>query len=74
MIHRRDAVFGRSCRELLGFRRLGVGRAQRALYRRVASPIARARTKGAWHRGWRLVGIDGGTWDVADTPESASNV
>ena len=43
----------------------------RALYRQVVSPIAQARTKGAWYRGWRLVSIDGSTWDVADTPENA---
>jgi hypothetical protein len=43
----------------------------RALYRQVATPIADARTKGAWYRGWRLVSIDGSTWDVADTPENA---
>lgn len=43
----------------------------RALYRQVVSPIAEARTKGAWYRGWRLVSIDGSTWDVADTPENA---
>ena len=33
--------------------------------------IAHPRTKGAWYRGRRLVGIDGSTWDVADTPENA---
>lgn len=43
----------------------------RALYRRVVIPIADARSKGAWYRGWRLVSIDGSTWDVADTPENA---
>lgn len=43
----------------------------RALYRQVVTPIAQARTKGAWYRGWRLVSIDGSTWDVADTPENA---
>lgn len=43
----------------------------RALYRQVVSPIAQARTKGAWYRGWRLVSIDGSTWDVADTPDNA---
>ena len=43
----------------------------RALHRQVVGPIAQARTKGAWYRGWRLVSIDGSTWDVADTPENA---
>ncbi len=43
----------------------------RALYRQVVTPIAHARTKGAWYRGQRLVSIDGSTWDVADTPENA---
>ena len=43
----------------------------RMLYRQIVNPIADARTKGAWYRGWRLVSIDGSTWDVADTPENA---
>ncbi len=43
----------------------------RALYRQVVAPIARQKTEGAWYRGWRLVSIDGSTWDVADTPENA---
>ncbi len=43
----------------------------RAPFRQVETSIADARTKGAWCRGWRLVGIDGSTWDVADTPVNA---
>ena len=44
----------------------------RALYRQVVAPIARPQSKGAWYRGWRLVSIDGSTWEVADTPENAA--
>jgi hypothetical protein len=43
----------------------------RALYCQVVAPIAQEQSKGAWYRGWRLVSVDGGTWDLADTPENA---
>ena len=44
----------------------------RELFRRVASPIARPGTKGAWFRGLRVMSIDGVVIDVPDTPENAS--
>jgi hypothetical protein len=40
------------------------------LFFRVARPIARPGTVGAWHRGWRVMAIDGVVLDVADTPEN----
>jgi hypothetical protein len=39
----------------------------RRLYDEVVRPIATRATKGAWYRGWRLVGLDGSCLDVADT-------
>lgn len=39
----------------------------RELFRRVARPIARKRTKGAWFRGRRLVTLDGSTLAVQDS-------
>jgi len=41
-----------------------------ALFRRVAVPIARPGTRGAWFRSWRIMAIDGVVLDVADTPEN----
>jgi hypothetical protein len=38
----------------------------RRLYERVAQPVARERTRGAWYQDWRLVSLDGTTLDVAD--------
>lgn len=38
-----------------------------ALFRAAARPLATPATRGAWYRGWRLVAIDGTTFDVADT-------
>lgn len=38
-----------------------------ALFRRVARPLARAETPGAWLAGRRLVAVDGTCLDVADT-------
>ena len=40
------------------------------LYQSLVAPIAEQRTKGAWYRQWRLVSLDGSTWDVADTAEN----
>jgi hypothetical protein len=40
----------------------------RALFERVAVPLAEAWTPGAFYRDWRLVSIDGTCVDVADTP------
>jgi hypothetical protein len=39
----------------------------RRLYDEVVRPIATRATKGAWHRRWRLVSLDGSCLDVADT-------
>ena len=38
----------------------------RQLHDEVVRPIAHPSSKGAWHRGWRLVSLDGSTFDVAD--------
>ena len=38
----------------------------RQLHDEVVGPIAKASTRGAWYRGWRLVSIDGSTLDIAD--------
>ena len=40
----------------------------RALFERVAVPLAEPETVGAFYRDWRLVSIDGTCLDVADTP------
>jgi hypothetical protein len=50
--------------------RLGV-EPLRQLHDQVVRPIALKTTKGAWHRNWRLVSLDGSTLDVAD--ESAND-
>jgi hypothetical protein len=42
----------------------------RALFARVASPLAEPGAAGAWLAGRRLVAIDGTSLDVADTPEN----
>jgi hypothetical protein len=47
--------------------RLGSEVMQR-LYEDAVKPIATAQTKGAWFKGWRLVSLDGSTFDVADDP------
>jgi hypothetical protein len=44
----------------------------RRLYDQVVRPIATPATKGAWHRGWRLVSLDGSCLDVADTAENGA--
>jgi hypothetical protein len=40
----------------------------RQLHDAVVQPIAVKATRGAWYRDWRLVSIDGSTFDVADDP------
>jgi Insertion element 4 transposase N-terminal/Transposase DDE domain len=40
----------------------------KALFARVACPLAAADTPGAWYRGRRLVGLDGTTIDLPDAP------
>lgn len=39
----------------------------RRLHEAVVQPIATRASKGAWHRDWRLVSLDGSCLDVADT-------
>lgn len=41
------------------------------LFDRVACPIARPGTRGAWFRGWRVMAVDGVVLDVPDTPGNA---
>lgn len=48
-------------------RRLGVT-PLRELFRQVAAGRAAAGTPGAFYRSWRLMGIDGTTFDMPDTP------
>src|SRR5215207_9342545 len=40
----------------------------RELFTRIAVPLARGTTDGAWLRSWRLMAIDGVQIDVPDTP------
>jgi hypothetical protein len=51
-------------------RRLGVA-PLRQLFLETARPMATHQTVGASYRGWRLVGLDGTTLDLPDTPENA---
>jgi hypothetical protein len=46
--------------------RLGIEPMKR-LYDELVRPIAEEVTQGAWYKGWRLVSLDGSTFDVADT-------
>jgi hypothetical protein len=39
-----------------------------ALFERVATPVAKPGTIGAWYRGWRVMAVDGVVLDVPDTP------
>jgi len=51
-------------------KRLGGGVLE-ALYRRLAQPLARKETAGAWHRGLLPVALDGSTLDLQDTAANA---
>ena len=51
-------------------RRLGVA-PLRQLFLETAQPMATHQTIGAFYHGWRLMGIDGTTLDLPDTPENA---
>jgi hypothetical protein len=51
-------------------RRLGVA-PLRHLFHQTARPMATHQTVGAFYRGWRLMGVDGTTLDLPDTPENA---
>jgi transposase IS4-like protein len=44
----------------------------RLLFERIAVPMARAGTRGAWFHGLRVMAIDGLVLDVADTPANAT--
>jgi hypothetical protein len=50
-------------------RRLGSA-PMKTLYDSVVQPVATAETEGAWYRQWRLVSLDGSTFDVADTADN----
>jgi Insertion element 4 transposase N-terminal/Transposase DDE domain len=60
----KSAIF--QARERLGVEPL------KALFERVAAPLAEPGAAGAWLAGRRLVAIDGTCLDVADTPETAA--
>jgi hypothetical protein len=51
-------------------RRVGVA-PLRQLFLETARPMATHQTVGASYRGWRLMGLDGTTLDLPDTPENA---
>src|SRR3954465_6732871 len=51
-------------------RRLGVAPLRR-LFLETARPMATHQTVGAYYRGWRLMGLDGTTLDLPDTPDNA---
>ena len=51
-------------------RRLGVA-PLRQLFLETAGPMTTHQTIGASYRGWRLMGLDGTTLDLPDTPENA---
>lgn len=50
--------------------RLGVA-PMRELFREIAPALAAPGTPGVFYRSWRLMGIDGTTLDMPDTPENA---
>jgi hypothetical protein len=50
--------------------RLGVA-PLRHLFLQTAGPMATHQTQGAFYRGWRLMGLDGTTLDLPDTPANA---
>jgi Insertion element 4 transposase N-terminal/Transposase DDE domain len=49
--------------------RLGVA-PLRELFREIAPTLAPAQTPGVFYRSWRLMGLDGTTFDMPDTPEN----
>lgn len=51
-------------------RRLGVA-PLRQLFEEFARPMATHQTAGAFHRGWRLMGLDSTVLDLPDTPDNA---
>lgn len=51
--------------------RLGAGPLRR-LYEEVVQPVAVEQTRGAWYHRWRLISLDGSTFDVADESVNAA--
>ncbi|WP_354643063.1 IS4 family transposase [Kitasatospora camelliae] len=45
----------------------------RLLFQRVARPVASSSTAGSWYRSWRLVAVDGTTFDLPDTAANAQH-
>ena len=61
-----------ACRSAISQARTRLGEAPlAALFARVVHPVATAATPGAHYRRWRTVGVDGTTFDVADTAANA---
>ncbi|MEV6029282.1 hypothetical protein [Streptomyces sp. NPDC052036] len=57
----------------IGRARLRLGpESLKALRARVCRPVTTEDTGGAWYRGWRLVAVDGTTFDVPDTEAHAA--
>ncbi|WP_020124821.1 IS4 family transposase [Streptomyces canus] len=44
----------------------------KALFEQVAGPVATQATPGAWYRSWRLMAVDGTTFDVPDSDENGA--
>ncbi|MGH7748331.1 MAG: IS4 family transposase, partial [Candidatus Dormibacteria bacterium] len=42
----------------------------KALFEQVAKPLAGPATRGLWYRSWRVLAIDGTSFDAPDTPEN----
>jgi hypothetical protein len=55
----------------LARQRLGLAPLRR-LFARVVRPLATPQTPGAFYKGWRLMALDGTTYDVPDSPANAA--
>jgi hypothetical protein len=63
----RSADVNVACKSAISQARTRLGwQPMRQLHDDVVKPIAVRATRGAWYRGWRLVSLDGSTFDVAD--------
>jgi hypothetical protein len=63
----RSADVNVACKSAISQARIRLGwQPMRQLHDDVVKPIAVRATRGAWYRGWRLVSLDGSTFDVAD--------
>ncbi len=51
--------------------RLGVAPMREELFHDIAPVLAARETPGVFYRSWRLMGIDGATFDMPDTPDNA---